>query len=205
MSEQLPGPLDPVRMSTDYLAGVTQFITMVSQTELGDVLRAVAETYLAGQTIFLVGNGGSAATAAHLAVDLMKNSRHPGAPPVRAISLTDNAAVVTAWSNDEGYEHVFAGQLAALAVPGDLVIGISSSGRSPNVLEAFRWARSAAVRCVGILGGSGGPARGLAHSYVLAPAPTIEQQEDIHHIIAHVIATYLRQVARERALAGTLS
>src|SRR5947207_15190001 len=110
----------------------------ISLSHLETVLQLLEEAYRNGRRIFIMGNGGSAATASHFALDLAKNTIMPGAPRVKAISLTDHVPLITAWSNDTAYEHVFAEQLANMIEPGDVAIGISTSGNSPNVLNALR-------------------------------------------------------------------
>src|SRR5436853_6530228 len=109
----------------------------ISLQHLQQVLRMLEETYYHGHRIFIMGNGGSAATASHFALDLAKNTIMPGAPRLKAISLTDHVPLITAWSNDTAYEHIFAEQLANMIEPGDVVIGISASGNSPNVINAL--------------------------------------------------------------------
>jgi D-sedoheptulose 7-phosphate isomerase len=182
-----------------YLAEVGDALAALDHDAVLRVLAALERAYLDDRTIFVLGNGGSAATASHLAADLGKNTRHPGVRPVRAISLTDHLAALSAWANDEGYESVFAGQLAGLVNPGDVVVGISTSGRSPNVLEAFRYANKAGAVTVGLLGRPGGPARDLAAVSVLVSG-AIDQQEDQHGIISHIMTRHLRGLVHAVAM-----
>ena len=113
-----------------------------------------------GRVVFVVGNGGSAATASHFACDLSKGTRRDGPPTFHVVSLTDNVPLLTAWANDSGYDRVFSEQLTALARPGDLLVAISASGNSPNVVAAIDAARSCGMAVVGLSGRSGGR---LAH------------------------------------------
>src|SRR5438105_8491810 len=106
--------------------------------------------------MFILGNGGSAATASHFALDLAKNTITSGAPRLKAISLTDHVPLITAWSNDTAYEHIFAEQLANLIEPGDIVIGISTSGNSLNVIHALHLAKHTRASTIGLLGARGG-------------------------------------------------
>src|SRR5713226_8741580 len=112
-------------------------VQAISQPHIEAVLRLLEEAYHGGHRIFIMGNGGSAATASHFALDLAKNTIMPGIPRLKAISLTDHVPLITAWSNDTAYEHIFAEQLANLIEAGDVVIGISASGNSPNVINAM--------------------------------------------------------------------
>ncbi|MER6328309.1 SIS domain-containing protein [Streptomyces sp. NPDC014983] len=177
---------------TSYLSRMREALAKVSTTDLTWLAETFEQAYLAGRTLFICGNGGSAATASHLAVDLSKNTRTTGRPPVRTVSLVDHVPALTAWANDFGYDQVFAGQLAGLAQPGDLVVGISTSGNSPNVLEALRYGRAHGMITVGLLGPDGGLARELCDAYVLAPADSIEEQEDIHMSLAHILTRHMR-------------
>ncbi|MEW2624637.1 SIS domain-containing protein [Streptomyces sp. NPDC048106] len=177
---------------TSYLSRMQEALAKVSTTDLTWLAETFEQAYLAGRTLFICGNGGSAATASHLAVDLSKNTRATGRFPVRTVSLVDHVPALTAWANDFGYDQVFSGQLAGLAQPGDLVVGISTSGNSPNVLEALRYGRANGLITVGLLGPDGGLARELCDAYVLAPADSIEEQEDIHMSLAHILTRHMR-------------
>src|ERR1700687_934314 len=128
----------------------------ISLPHLETVLRLLEEAYRNGRRIFIMGNGGSAATASHFALDLAKNTIMPGVPRLKAISLTDHVPLITAWSNDIAYEHIFAEQLANMIEPGDVAIGISTSGNSPNVINALRLARECQASTIGLLGAKGG-------------------------------------------------
>src|SRR6266852_2397145 len=115
-------------------------VQAISLPHIEAVLRVLEEAYRNGHRIFIMGNGGSAATASHFALDLAKNTIMPGVPRLKAISLPDHVPLITAWSNDIAYEHIFSEQLANVIEPGDLVIGISTSGNSPNVINALNLA-----------------------------------------------------------------
>src|SRR5450759_2138239 len=117
-----------------YFAELDEMLRSISQPDLQKVLSLLEKAYHNGRRIFIMGNGGSAATASHFALDLAKNTIMPGAPRLKAISLTDHVPLITAWSNDTAYEHIFAEQLANMIEPGDVVIGISASGNSPNII-----------------------------------------------------------------------
>ncbi len=166
----------------------------ISLPHLQKVLRLLERAYLDNHRIFIMGNGGSAATASHFALDLAKNTIKPGAPRLKAISLTDHVPLITAWSNDTAYEHVFAEQLANMIEPGDVAIGISTSGNSPNVINALRLAKQMNAATIGLLGAKGGMIKDIVDVYVLAPGQNIEQEEDAHMILAHVITRHMREV-----------
>ncbi|HEX6288317.1 MAG TPA: SIS domain-containing protein [Herpetosiphonaceae bacterium] len=153
-----------------------------------------------GGTIFVLGNGGSAATASHFACDLAKGTRTNGQPTFRAVALNDNIPLLTAWANDTSYERVFAEQLVALIRPDDVVLAISASGNSPNVLAAARAARVVGVPTVALTGRSGGQLRSLADLTIRVPSDSIEQVEDAHLVIAHSLCVAMREHLREAAL-----
>ena len=182
-----------------YFIELEQMVGGISLRHLEQVLQLLEEAYVKGHRIFIMGNGGSAATASHFALDLAKNTIMPGATRLKAISLTDHVPLITAWSNDTAYEHVFAEQLANMIEPGDVVIGISASGNSPNVINALQLAKASRASTVGLLGAKGGRIKDIVDAYVLAPGQNIEQEEDAHLIIAHVITRHMRDVVRSQS------
>ncbi len=190
-----------------YFTELEQMMRSIEQENLQSVLRLLEDCYHNGRRVFIMGNGGSAATASHFALDLAKNTIMPQAPRLKAISLTDHVPLITAWSNDTAYEHIFAEQLANLIEPKDVVIGISASGNSLNVINALMLAKQSRAFTVGILGATGGKIKDIVDAYVLAPGQNIEQEEDAHLIIAHVITRHMRVVVRlyaeTLALVGT--
>jgi len=192
---------------TTYFTQLEQMMRAISLSDLEKALRLLEEAYYQGHRIFVMGNGGSAATASHFALDLAKNTIMPGAPRLKAISLTDHVPLITAWSNDTHYEHIFEEQLANMIEPGDVVIGISASGNSQNVINAVKLAKKVGASTIGLLGARGGKLKQMVDAYVLAPGQNIEQEEDAHMILAHVITRHMREIIRvyaeTLALAGT--
>jgi D-sedoheptulose 7-phosphate isomerase len=160
-------------------------------------VRAVVDRLLAcwstGGTTFLIGNGGSAATASHMMNDLLKCTLVPGQPRFRAIALTDNVPAITAFANDISYEEIFVEPLRSLLSPGDALVAISGSGNSPNVIRAIAYAKAMGVTTIGLCGDTGGKLAGLADLSVRIPAARIGQQEDGHLILNHVIALALHE------------
>jgi D-sedoheptulose 7-phosphate isomerase len=143
-------------------------------------------------TVFFCGNGGSASTAAHFAADLAKNTAHPRRGRFRTVALTDNVALLTAWGNDSGYEQVFVEQARNLMRPADVLVAISGSGNSRNVLRAAEYARSLGCRVIGLMGFAGGALKDLADVALIVPGRTIEQAEDGHLILNHALCTAIR-------------
>jgi D-sedoheptulose 7-phosphate isomerase len=161
--------------------------------EIGATIRLLTEAREHDRQIFLIGNGGSAATASHFANDLAKGARQPGSRLFRVIALTDNVPLITAWANDASYEEVFARQLEALVNPDDVLVAISGSGESPNILQAVRLARARGARTVGLTGRSGGTLRELVDLCVIVPVFQMEMIEDAHVMVSHVITCCLRE------------
>lgn len=184
---------------SQYFSELEQMVQAISLAHLQQVLSLLEEAYYNGHRIFIMGNGGSAATASHFALDLAKNTIMPNVPRLKAISLTDHVPLITAWSNDTAYEHIFAEQLANLVEPGDVAIGISASGNSPNVINALALAKCSRAYTIGLLGAKGGKIKDMVDAYVLAPGQNIEQEEDAHMILAHVITRHMREVVRSYA------
>jgi D-sedoheptulose 7-phosphate isomerase len=156
---------------------------------MGEILY---RAYRHGKQVFIMGNGGSAATASHMACDLGKNTISANRPRFRVLSLNDNMPLLSALANDIGYEHVFSEQLKNLIRPGDVLIAISGSGNSPNILHAMAYARSRAAMNIALLGFDGGKAAKLADEYVLVPASDYGIVEDIHMVLDHVLTEYFR-------------
>lgn len=151
------------------------------------------DCHRSGGTVFVLGNGGSAATASHFACDLSKGTRTPGFAPFRVIPLTDNMPLLTAWGNDVSFDRVFAEQLAALARPGDVVVIISVSGNSPNVVAAAEEAQLARATTIALTGRTGGRIRRLSDLTIRAPSDSVEMVEDVHLAIAHSMCLAMRE------------
>jgi D-sedoheptulose 7-phosphate isomerase len=145
------------------------------------------------QTVFTCGNGGSANNANHLAQDLAKATIVPNAPRLNCVSLCANVGALTAWANDEGYEHCFSEQLLGQGRQGDFLIALSGSGNSPNVLNAVHAAHELEMRTWGITGFDGGKLTGIAHRCVRVPCGDMGQVEAVHGVLFHWLVDYLRQ------------
>jgi D-sedoheptulose 7-phosphate isomerase len=135
-----------------YIDELKETLNNLSEEVIEQVLDVLHEARLVNQQVFILGNGGSASTASHFVCDLGKNTRVEGAPNFRVMGLTDNMAMFSALANDEGYESVFAQQLANHVQPGDVVIGISTSGNSKNVVKAIELANEVGAKTIGFTG-----------------------------------------------------
>jgi len=165
-------------------------------SQLGEIL---LRAYRNDKQVFVMGNGGSSSTASHMAADLAKNTIGPNMRRFRIMSLNDNAAIVTALANDLGYESVFSEQLTSLIRAGDVLIAVSASGNSPNILCAMRYARTRSAEVVGLFGFDGGQAVALADLAILVPSSDYGVVEDLHLVINHILVAFFRdQLAIDR-------
>lgn len=173
----------------DYLSGVLKEIDTVA---VGRFIQTLLEARERGATIYFIGNGGSAATASHFANDLGIGTNSYD-KPFRACSLTDNQAIITAIGNDFGYEEIFVRQLRILGRPGDVVVGISASGNSPNLLRAFEYAKSSGIKTIAITAFDGGKMKLLADDGIHIPTGYKEYgpAEDGHMILDHLVGAFL--------------
>lgn len=168
-----------------------------------EAAETVCDCLASGGKVLVCGNGGSAADAQHFAAELVGRFRLPDRPGLPAISLNSDMAVLTAWSNDVGFEQAFARQVEAYGRPGDLLVGISTSGRSRNVVEAFMTARKRGLSSLAILGGDGGALLALADTAVVVPADETPRVQEVHILLLHLVADLVdRQFAATRAPAG---
>ncbi len=183
------GAADCVRQCLDRAAAA---IAGLSSADIWLAADLIVEVAAAGGRIYLIGNGGSAATASHMANDLNKWAAVPDGPRFRAYSLADNVPLITAWSNDLDYAETFARQLSSLMDETDLLVAISTSGMSPNILRAVQTARHIGARTLGLTGDRGGELRHLVDHCLCVPAPDIGIQESIHLLLEHAIAIAIR-------------
>lgn len=183
-----------------YLSELKDTLDDLSQEVIEQVLEILHEARLDNQQVFIFGNGGSASTASHFACDLGKNTRVKGSPNFRVMGLTDNMALFSALANDEGYENVFAQQLATYLQPGDVVIGISTSGNSPNVVNAIQLANSVGAKTIGFTGFNSGKLGSMVDVNLHVPSHSIEQVEDIHLVMEHLITKALREKAMQMTM-----
>lgn len=160
-----------------------------------EIVSVLAEARDSGRRVYVMGNGGSASTASHMASDLGKGSCRKDAPRFKSISLTDNIPVMLAWANDLSYEDIFVEQLRNHLEVGDVVIGISGSGNSKNILRAIEFARKTGAETIGLSGFDGGKLARLAKTSYVIPNSCMQQIEDIHLIIEHLLSMVLRDSA----------
>ena len=181
----------------EYLEGLKRVVDRVDTRQIAALIAELQRAYDKDRQIFILGNGGSAGTASHMACDLAKNvigkRLDRSTRRFRVMSMTDNVPLITALGNDLGYEHVFTEQLLLFARPRDLLVVITGSGNSPNVVNAVKLAREMKLRTAGLLGFDGGQARPLLDVAVLIPEPTYGYVEDLHMVIDHLLVAYFHK------------
>ncbi len=178
-----------------YLDEIRDILKRLPQDQIAQIIETLRQARMDRKQIFLIGNGGSGATASHFANDLLKATVAEGKPRMKAVALTDNIPVMLAYANDCGYETIFAEQLDALAEPGDLLIAFSGSGRSPNVIKALDLARERGVTTVGITGRDGGEMPKRCDVCLIAPCEPMVQIEDVHMVLTHIISSAIAKDA----------
>ena len=180
----------------NYISTLQLTMDQLPRQSIADAIDLLQQARIKGSQVFILGNGGSASTASHFACDLAKNTRQEGLPHFRVIGLTDNMAMFSALANDEGYENVFSEQLASLVRPGDIVIAISASGNSKNVINAAEMAHRNEATVIGFTGFDGGRLGQLANINIHVNSNTIEHVEDIHLMLEHLIVSSIKGQVR---------
>ena len=188
----------------NYINDLKQTLEALPLDSIDQVITVLHEARMRGRQIFIMGNGGSASTASHMVCDLGKNTRHPGWPNFKVIGLADNMAIFSAYANDEGYENVFCNQLESLLMPDDVVIGISASGNSPNVLKAIALANNRGATTIAFTGFNGGRLSSMVDVNLNVASDSIEQVEDIHLMLEHLVTKVLREEVKQVSTSGKL-
>jgi D-sedoheptulose 7-phosphate isomerase len=178
-----------------YLERVCDEIRRMDPGQIGEISELIESAYHGDKMIFIIGNGGSGANASHLCEDLAKGtlSDFENQKRLRVLSLTDNTSGIMAWANDEGYDRIFVEQLKNLARPGDLLLAISGSGNSPNILKAVEWANRTGLKTVGLTGFGGGRLRDLAHVSFHVALDDMGMVESLHQVAFHWIVDDVRR------------
>lgn len=177
-----------------YLKYLSEILELIDVTVIEKIISTLIEAAKRNSTIFLLGNGGSATTASHMANDLGVDVWTPTHPSFRAVSLTDNVAIMTAIANDTDYSQLFVIQLRNFLLPNDVVVALSASGNSKNVLEAVRFASGRGAIIIGCSGFGGGELKSMVDIHLNVPSLPGEYGpvEDVMVIMDHIIYSYLR-------------
>jgi len=185
-----------VEVIRNYLSAVSATLAKLPVGRIAQVVELLAQARANRERVYIFGNGGSASTASHFASDLSKGAISKGKPRIKAFALTDNVPLLSAWANDTAYENIFAEQLENFIEMGDIAIGISGSGNSQNVLNGVKVAKAKGATTIGFIGFDGGKLKDLVDLAIIVPNHNMEQVEDIHLLLEHVITTCLRNSSR---------
>lgn len=199
MSVQLSKP-DAVKNIRRYFQDAKAVLDLLDPHPIQETILALNQARLDGRHIYVMGNGGSASTASHFVCDLGKNTRVESYPAMRIFGLADNIAVISAYGNDDGYENVFALQLEGLLRPGDVVIAISTSGNSPNILRGVEMARRIGALTIGLTGFDAGKLGPMVDIHIHVPSHSITLVEDVHLMVEHTITNGLYDLATRSRL-----
>jgi len=185
------------QFSKSYFSYLKEIFDKVDLSEIKIFVELLLSARESGATIFFIGNGGSAATASHFVNDLAFGT-HEYEKPFKAISITDNVSVLTALGNDYGYGEIFVRQLKVYAKKGDVVVGISASGNSQNLISAFNYAKSSGIKTIALTAFDGGRMKVIADNCIHIPTEDKEYgpAEDVHMILDHLISSYLMRILR---------
>ena len=181
-----------------YFDEMKAVLDRIDRAPLREAIDVLHQARIDGRQVFIMGNGGSASTASHMVCDLAKNTRQPDWPHYKVIGLADNMAIFSAYGNDDGYDNVFRLQLANLLNPGDVVVAISTSGNSPNVLRAVELANERGATVIGMTGFGAGKLGPMVDVHLHVPSDCIEQVEDIHLMLEHLITKALREMTQTK-------
>jgi len=186
----LTDPMGGADFPSRYKASLVHAIDTVDLRKVECAIELLAEAREHGRHIFVCGNGGSASTASHFACDIVKGASFNRSKRFRIMALTDSLPTLTAYSNDVSYECVFVEQLRNFAEPGDVVMAISGSGNSPNVLRAVEYANSVGCRTIALTGRDGGSLGSLAQLNIQVSHPHMGRIEDCHLMVLHMIGYF---------------
>lgn len=181
---------DPADFVVKHLDGLASVLTAMPADKLAEAIKMLEQARSEDRQVLIAGNGGSASTASHMAADLMKTVAQNGGRSFRIIALTDNVPLLTAFGNDVGFDEIFSGQLSVLGRKGDVLVVISGSGNSANIVKAVETARDTDIRTIGFLGMGGGKVAEMVDVSVVVPSDKYAYIEDAHLAMNHLIATY---------------
>jgi D-sedoheptulose 7-phosphate isomerase len=182
-----------------YFRDLTGLVSQLPYNSISSIASIFLDAFAEQRTVYVFGNGGSAASASHLMCDINKGASPGDGKRPRVMALTDNASLITAWANDFGYERIFSEQLKTFIKPRDVAFAISTSGDSPNVLLALEVARESGAMTVGLGGCQGGQMKSLCDVCAIVPSDNVQLVEDLHHAMIHSIFI----AVRENLLHGT--
>ncbi len=184
----------------EYLTDFVRVLRQVDGASIERLAELVVSAWSAGRTVFICGNGGSAASAGHIAADLSKLTAPAGGPRLRAVALTESLAAISAIGNDLAYDEIFADQLRTFCQRHDVVVGLSTSGSSPNVLRAIDYANAIGAVTIGITGRHGERLKSLAQHTVVINSASVQHVEDATMVAGHLLCLRVREALQMAVL-----
>ena len=185
------------RFITDYLNDLTTLIDGIDAAQIENMVEALLVAWRGGRRVLMMGNGGSSSSVSHIVNDMQKNIHLEAGRPLRALCLSDCTPLMMAWANDTAWENIFAPQIECWAEPGDVVIGVSGSGNSMNVINGILAANHAGAATFGLAGYGGGKLKDAAHHCLVVPCDNMQRIEDVHMVVLHVVFSTLLERARQ--------
>jgi D-sedoheptulose 7-phosphate isomerase len=185
--------MNSINSCRSYFEVLSETVNKLPHADIENVVTALVDAFERKRTVFLFGNGGSAALASHFACDLGKGTVNGSEKRFRVLALTDNVPLMTAWANDSNYEDIFAEQLKNFVSPNDVAFAISASGNSPNVIKTLTVARQAGASTIGLTGFAGGKMKRLCDACIVIPCDNMQVIEDLHLSVAHALFTCVKQ------------
>jgi len=200
--KQWPYDYDPYGFIRRYISGIGRLVNKLDSVAIADAVHALYVAWEADSVVLFCANGGSGASCSHIVNDLQKNIAIDHGKPLMALCLNDSMPIVSAWANDESWQMVFAPQVATWGRSGGVLVGVSGSGRSTNVLNALAEANALGMFTIGITGFDGGPISTIADVSIHVPIDNMQQVEDVHMIVLHLLFLLLQERIKSRIGGG---
>ena len=182
---------------SNYLADVKRLCDAIDPQEVALLVDALLEAWQNGRRVLFMGNGGSSSSVSHIVNDMQKNLALEAGKPLRSLCLTDNTALMMAWANDTQWDNIFAPQVECWVEPRDVVVGVSGSGNSMNIINGLVAANNAGAVTFGMGGMGGGKLKNTAQHCMIVPSDNMQRIEDVHMILLHLAFASLLDRAKE--------
>jgi D-sedoheptulose 7-phosphate isomerase len=181
---------------TAYLEDVKELLDAIDPSQVEQAVESLLEAWKHGRRVLLMGNGGSSSSVSHIVNDMQKNIHLEAGRALRTLCLSDCTPLIMAWANDTQWDNIFAPQVECWAEPGDIVIGVSGSGNSMNVIKGIEAANRAGAMTIGLAGFQGGKLKNACAQCVVVPCDNMQRIEDVHMILLHIIFSALLERAK---------
>ena len=191
-------------ISQNYITDLSRLLDQLDHSMIDHISNALLDAWKADRRVLFMGNGGSSSSVSHIVNDLQKNIALEAGKPLRALCLTDCSPLMMAWANDTSWDNIFAPQVECWAEPGDVVIGVSGSGNSMNVINGILAANKASAVTIGLAGYAGGKLKQFAQHCLVVESDNMQRIEDVHMIVLHIVFTQTLESAKAFVQSGRL-